>query len=178
MGCPLSVPWDEASPSGATTPADTLDTELQNLKISIRERLEDLIPGWSDDAICPKVLDPDIIKTSLETRWINFDADAGTTLNDRDVPLAVYLTVHGTSDGFGLIKMDLSKLGTPGDFNGAEWSVQTVFNPFENLEIEKIGETGDIVDFLLADSTGVTLTSFGPTFMYVTLVKKSPVGVP
>ena len=56
MGCPLSVPWDEASPSGATTPADTIDTELQNLKISIRERLEDIIPGWSDDTICPKVL--------------------------------------------------------------------------------------------------------------------------
>ena len=50
-----TVPWTEGAPVGAATPADTIDTELQNLKISIRERLEDLIDDWTVDGTDPKV---------------------------------------------------------------------------------------------------------------------------
>lgn len=53
---PYSIPWDETEPIGATTPAASLDTELQELKISIRERMNDLIGAgnWEDDGVEPK----------------------------------------------------------------------------------------------------------------------------
>jgi hypothetical protein len=49
-----TVPWNEATPDGSED-ADTLDTEIQNLKRSLRERLEDFFPDWSDDGVDPKI---------------------------------------------------------------------------------------------------------------------------
>lgn len=46
-------PWDEAAPLGSAA-ANTLDTIVQNLKRSLRERLEDAFPDWADDAVDPK----------------------------------------------------------------------------------------------------------------------------
>lgn len=53
-----SVAWNEASPVGATTPAADIDTEFQNFKISIRERMNDLVGAgnWEDDGVEPKTL--------------------------------------------------------------------------------------------------------------------------
>ena len=53
-----SIAWDEASPIGASTPAADLDAELQNLKISIRERMNDLVGAgnWENDGVDPKTL--------------------------------------------------------------------------------------------------------------------------
>ena len=53
-----SIAWDVASPVGGTTPAADLDTELQNLKISIRERMNDLVGAgnWEADGVDPKTL--------------------------------------------------------------------------------------------------------------------------
>lgn len=50
------VNWDEASPVGATTAAADIDTEFQNLKISIRERMDNLVGSgnWTNDAVDPK----------------------------------------------------------------------------------------------------------------------------
>lgn len=50
------IDWDENSPDGATTLASTIDSELQDLKTSIRERLEDIIDDWQDDGTDPKLL--------------------------------------------------------------------------------------------------------------------------
>jgi len=49
-----SIAWDETSPDGSTTPANQIDTELQNIKVSVRERLEDVFPDWDNDAVDPK----------------------------------------------------------------------------------------------------------------------------
>lgn len=51
-----SIAWNEAAPIGGSTSASTIDTELQNLKISVRERLEDAFPTWSTDGTDPKTL--------------------------------------------------------------------------------------------------------------------------
>ncbi len=61
------VPWTEGAPVGASTPADTIDTELQNLKISIRERLEDLIDEWTVDGTDPKVFNVAAVLAALGT---------------------------------------------------------------------------------------------------------------
>ena len=49
--------WDEAAPDGATTKANTIDTVIQELKKSIRERMADLLhadTSWETDADEPK----------------------------------------------------------------------------------------------------------------------------
>jgi hypothetical protein len=55
---PYSIAWDEAAPIGASVAAADLDTELQNLKKSIRERMNDLVGAgnWENDSVNPKVL--------------------------------------------------------------------------------------------------------------------------
>ena len=54
--CAYSVAWNEAAPVGSTTDASTIDTELQNVKVSIRERLEDVVNDWTDNTVDPKTL--------------------------------------------------------------------------------------------------------------------------
>lgn len=57
-----TVAWNEATPVGASTAADTIDTELQNLKKSVRERMNDILSNaWETDASDPKTIDPDAI---------------------------------------------------------------------------------------------------------------------
>ena len=52
-----SIVWNEAAPIGATVTAATLDTELQNLKKSIRERMNQLTStAWETDGDDPKKL--------------------------------------------------------------------------------------------------------------------------
>lgn len=50
-----NIPWNESSPPGSAD-ADTLETEIQNLKESIRERIEDVVSDWANDAVDPKSL--------------------------------------------------------------------------------------------------------------------------
>jgi len=52
--CAYSKAWNETLPDG-TEASDTLDTLIQDLKVSIRERLEDTYPGWSSDGEDPKL---------------------------------------------------------------------------------------------------------------------------
>jgi hypothetical protein len=50
--------WNEAAPIGATTPAADLDVEIQNLKVSIRERMDEIVGtgNWANDGVQPKVV--------------------------------------------------------------------------------------------------------------------------
>lgn len=50
--------WDEGAPIGATELAEDLDTIVQDFKISIRERMDDLVGlgNWGNDAVNPKTL--------------------------------------------------------------------------------------------------------------------------
>jgi hypothetical protein len=50
-----NIAWDETQPDGSEA-ANTLDTEIQELKESIRERLEDVIDDWTVDGTDPKTL--------------------------------------------------------------------------------------------------------------------------
>ncbi len=59
-----SVAWDESDPAGSV-PANTIDTEIQETKIAIRERIEQVIPDWSDDLVDPKTIFKDQAMVSL-----------------------------------------------------------------------------------------------------------------
>jgi hypothetical protein len=50
---PYQDEWDEAAPAGSAA-ANTLDTIIQNVKRSIRERMDDLAVGFGDDDTDPK----------------------------------------------------------------------------------------------------------------------------
>lgn len=47
--------WNESAPLG-TADAGTLDTIIQDVKVSLRERLEQVIPNFGTDATDPKIL--------------------------------------------------------------------------------------------------------------------------
>lgn len=70
-----SVEWDETEPDGSIVLAADLDTELKNLKISIRERLEDFFPGWDDDDEDPKIT----VYGSRERAFVTRSADQTIT---------------------------------------------------------------------------------------------------
>ncbi len=50
------IPWDESDPDGSIVAASDIDAELQQLKLSLRERLEQVIPGFGDDGVDPKII--------------------------------------------------------------------------------------------------------------------------
>jgi len=59
-----SIAWNEATPAGSTTNANTIDTEFHNLKTSIKERMNDILSNaWETDASDPKLLDPAALAT-------------------------------------------------------------------------------------------------------------------
>lgn len=45
---PYTNTWDESSPDGSEN-ANTIDTEFQQLKLDIRERMNDLVDDWAND---------------------------------------------------------------------------------------------------------------------------------
>lgn len=81
-----TVPWDEGSPIGASTPANTIDTELQNLKISMRERLEDLINDWANDLVDPKTFNLDAFPPQPKVE-LHRVAPAQTIPNDTETAI-------------------------------------------------------------------------------------------
>ena len=54
-----AIAWNEAAPVGASVNASTIDTEFQNFKKSVRERMNDILSNlWETDGNNPKLLDP------------------------------------------------------------------------------------------------------------------------
>lgn len=78
-----TVGWDESAPLGSAA-ANTIDTEFQNLKLSIRERLEDTFPQWGNDSVDPKKVHvhsgtaANRPTTSLSTGQVYFATDTKT----------------------------------------------------------------------------------------------------
>ena len=53
-----SETWDNSAPDGSVVLANTLDTEIQDLKKAITERMNDLVGAgnWENDAVDPKLI--------------------------------------------------------------------------------------------------------------------------
>lgn len=165
MGCPLSVPWDEASPSGATTPADTIDTELQNLKISIRERLEDLIPDWSDDTVCPKVLAGGNIGGLFGKKRALFTADGAGAISAvfqsvTDIVDFYYIRVNATL-GTGLSTISVNLLDIDSTITGTGLAIiGRATTEWSNIDLDAY--------YIDASATGLTF-SFRPKDLFGTI---------
>ena len=53
-----SVAWNEAAPIGSAVSASSLDTEIHNFKIAVRERMNNILSNaWETDGSDPKTLD-------------------------------------------------------------------------------------------------------------------------
>ncbi len=174
------IPWDEAGPSGATTPADTIDTELQNLKISIRERIEDVICDWADDSVNPKVLCPsDSVSDVLETSFtfIHHNADTGTDIAVRTTSAPVYFTFSGTTNSASQFDVDFSQING-GIYKLAEWSLMTekfFGSPLtETLYVQHFDEVGEVMRLHLVKEGGDGEYNNGLVTGFVIMVKKSP----
>jgi hypothetical protein len=94
-----TVPWDESSPDGAITPAADIDVELQDLKTSVAERLEQVIPGWRDDLVDPKVIPSTVIDASTAFSWSIFFASGTTIIPNTGVQTQISLTLGLNSPG-------------------------------------------------------------------------------
>lgn len=53
---PFGQAWNEAQPDGDTTLRSDVDTVIQNLKVAIRERLDQVITSFGNDLVDPKKL--------------------------------------------------------------------------------------------------------------------------
>ena len=98
--------WNESLPDGSED-SGTLDTIIQGLKRSIRERLEDFFPDWDDDGVDPKVplvdrasvsLSADeTITTGLITAipWDTEDVDTNELVDIAGSPTRITMTRAG-----------------------------------------------------------------------------------
>lgn len=123
-----SIPWDEADPPGATTPADTIDTELQELKVSIRERIEDVIPDWSNDAVDPKTI------STTTSSYSVYNADTGVEASNSVDKEVLFLLVTGTTDASGNLQIDFTNL--TGSLTNTDWSLFGSFVVDKNVVID------------------------------------------
>lgn len=106
-----NVGWDESQPDGSEN-ANTLDTELQELKESVRERMEDIFPRWSDDSEDPKTFDrvslsltsDETIADATETEipWDQADYETDSDLWTSGTDIVIQAT------GFYLINLSIN----------------------------------------------------------------------
>ncbi len=181
-----SIPWDEAGPSGATTPADTIDTELQNLKISIRERIESIICDWSDDSVDPKVLCPsdsvsDVLGTAFT--YISHNSDTGTDIEVTSTAGPLYLRVGGTTDTNSDLSVDFTKINA-GIYLLAEWTLFSgrgfkvdlgQYDSRAPLYVHSYNETGEVVRMHIVKEGGDGTVAGDFISMSLIMVKNKPV---
>ena len=77
-----SIAWNESSPAGSSTNANTLDTELQDQKKAVRERMNDILhssTAWETDAHDPKLLDRAAIAGTPSVAQVTHNSDQSLT---------------------------------------------------------------------------------------------------
>lgn len=115
-----NVAWDESLPDGDITAADDLDTELQNLKTSLRERLEQVIPDFGDDLVDPKVLIKSLFyllvagpETTTTTTVSSEDLDFTEKFNSGDFTVAGKVITFDKAGKYLAIMMGEGSITTP-----------------------------------------------------------------
>ncbi len=142
----FSVAWDESSPPGST-PADTIDTEIQDDKTAVRERIETLFPGWTDDGEDPKIIPAWLLrKTDTESLIDVALLPVDWNVEDRDTDSFITVTsdtVIIPAGQNGLYLLDIAIAWTPSavgvrilslEVNGVlqATNIQTGFTGFVN----------------------------------------------
>jgi hypothetical protein len=112
-----SVAWDEASPPGASTNANTIDTEFQELKESIRERMNDILDPttpWEDDLADPKLIDQsstvDIASLTGTPRVALVYKDSSQTIVNNVALIVVFDSEHFDTANFHDNAVDNTRL--------------------------------------------------------------------
>jgi len=130
--------WDNSTPDGAIVQAATLDTEIQNLKKAITERMNDLVgaTNWETDAVDPKQIQPASIDSAALV-WgvyelnVQFDPGAAGNLDPITNWVAVYdpnsmlaadvFTIPVDGDGVYELTMEFSVYGLSGSIFRCAW---------------------------------------------------------
>ena len=188
------VAWNEAAPIGATTPAADIDTELQNLKISIRERMDNLIGSgnWANDAVDPKVVQTqyfagrsvitkvlaaadvklDNISTSATSGDFTNSGDEVIITNAGEYAFVASLNV-GTLDTNPIVVMQLQLIGGGTVvFNPVVWSPKSAggLETVVTLQGVVLANAADVLSILAKNNnspvTRATVNSF-----YFTLIR-------
>lgn len=135
--------WDNTTPDGAIVQAATLDTEIQDLKKAITERMNDLVgaTNWETDAVDPKQIQPSSIDSAAFI-WgvyeLNVQFDPGAVGNFDPITnwVAVYdphsmlaadqFTIPVDGDGIYQITMEFSVYSLSGSVFQASWWLNAV----------------------------------------------------
>jgi len=87
--------WDESDPPGGQD-ANTADTEIQQVKVDVRERIATVLPGWADDLEDPKIFPGWLLEKSNSIALADLTADdVEWTTELRDT--AAFITVPSTT---------------------------------------------------------------------------------
>ena len=137
--------WDNSTPNGAIVQAATLDTEIQNLKKAITERMNDLVgaTNWETDAVDPKLIQPGAIDSASFVYGVyelnaQFDPGAGglfdaitnwVAITDPFTMLAAdQFTIPVDGDGIYEVTMEFTISGTSGSNFQTAWWLNAVQN--------------------------------------------------
>ena len=188
------VAWDEAAPIGATTPAADIDVELQNLKISLRERLDNLVGSgnWANDAVDPKVIQTQYfaarsvvtqVLTVADQKIANLSTSAtsGDFTNDGDditiTNAGTYAFVGtfnvGTLSTQPVVVIQLQLTGTGSVvFNQAVWAPKAVGGDETPITLQGIvnADAGDALSVIAKNNNAAT-TSASVNSSYFTLIR-------
>lgn len=106
-----NIPWDESAPDGSITAAADIDVIIQQLKESIRERLEDVIPDWANDGVDPKTI-PLASIIGVDS-YIVFNADSYASLPATwDTFNLTELSQNGSGFTLALDTIEVAEAGT------------------------------------------------------------------
>lgn len=135
--------WDNSTPDGAIVQAATLDTEIQNLKKAITERMNDLVgaTNWETDAVDPKLIQPASIDSAAFIYGVyelNVEFDPGAVGNFDPITnwVAVYdpnsmlvadqFVIPVDGDGIYEVVMEFSVKGLSGSVFQCSWWLNAV----------------------------------------------------
>lgn len=163
--------WNEAQPDGSENASD-IDLEIRNLKVDIRERLED-ITSFGTDAD-PMELDASAVADAAPTFYGAYDdsqaAGNKVTAEGRGKLLAV--NVSATTDSNGIVSIDLSEFSEPFDLtDNNTTAVATSFSGVSEIAtITAWATASDTVSVQLFDDTGATINNSAVQFIVFILV--------
>lgn len=128
---PYVVAWDEAAPSGATVDAATLDTEIQNFKIAVRERMDQLLSNqWGVDGDDPKLI------SKIIGSYSAYNVDTTTETANVAEPEVMILEISGTTDANGELVVDFDNLtGTP---TASEWQLIAALSYSKSTRVDNV----------------------------------------
>jgi hypothetical protein len=163
-----TIAWNESAPLGSVA-ANTIETEFQNLKISIRERMNQILANdWDDDLDDPKVV------SKVAGTYHKYNVATATETDTETDPTVMFLEIGGTTDANGFLVVDMDNL--TGTFVAGEWLLFAAlsYSKHTRVDVFSVDVPTNSISFRVVRLTdGTPLVSVVTQGITVVLVKTS-----